>query len=189
MKRAYLYAGLPGAGKTTAAQVGKELTGGTYLETGDVLRDMYESSDEPDSKGLGAFAAEQREKKGNAFATLQLIKDIIDGEREIDWPLHLSGVRHVDEVAECRKFFDDTYLYYVSAPFHVRLERLKTRAREGEGDFDAGDLLERDKRELRDLGTNTIRTQGRVDERIFNYTDYEDLNEEVRYALNNNDLR
>jgi hypothetical protein len=154
------------------------------VSTGDVVRNMY--AGDADSQSLGEFAARMRREQGQAFATLELIGEIIDGVFEPDYPLMIDGVRHREEVRECREFFTTTYVVWVSAGgFDQRLARLQERAREGEESFGVGGLLERDRRELQELGTETLMNGNvRRDYRIVNDGTLDGLREQVEGIVN-----
>lgn len=181
----YLLAGLPGAGKSAAAEQLQELTGGTIVETGDVVRDAATKHgiENPTSEELGEFAAEMREIRGNSFATEVLVGEILRGERDIKWPLILVGVRHEDEVNEARDFLDRSQLFFIEAERDIRLERLQDRGREGEDEFVEAQLMNRDVREMDELGLRTIMDSDRIDTRIFNDGSLDDFHEKIEGAV------
>lgn len=182
MTQIYLLAGLPGAGKTTAAEMLAEQTNGTVISLGDEVREMYiaDHDDEPESSALGKFAAELREQGGEAAITDRVIGQFLRGEREEAFPLIIDSVRHRQEIVSWREFVSDTKALWISAGFEKRFTRIKKRAREGEGDFDEVELLQRDERELYELGVNTIYNNGGcIDDYIDNTAGEEELRERL----------
>lgn len=181
MNRAYLFAGLPGSGKSTAAEIGKTLTNGSVLSAGEMIREMaaQEGLENPSSKGLGEFAAVAREEHGPAFFAERSVGMILRGEYDVEYPLFVDSVRHINSVIEFSEFFDSTFLIFVDAPLSVRHERLTDRGRDGEEDFTVQDLMERDRHELTNLGTETIVDNDRIDYRIQNVGDQEYLRDEL----------
>lgn len=173
----YMFAGLPGAGKTTAARKGVELAGGEMLSLGSIVRQMaYEDGyTDPESHDLAEYAAEQREKQGPSFAAEHVHGLYLRDELDAYFPLFIDGIRHRNEVSEFQEAFGDGYLIWVEAPFDTRLARLQSRARDGEDDFTAADLAERDERELQDLGVMTLNDNELIDYRIENDGDVDDL--------------
>lgn len=181
MNRAYLFAGLPGSGKSTAAEIGKTLTNGSVLEAGEMIREMARDDgiENPSSKELGEYAATSREEHGTAFFAERSVGMILRGEYEVEYPLFVDSVRHIDSVTEFSEFFDSTFLIFVDAPLSVRYERLTGRGRDDEADFTVPDLMDRDRRELTELGTETIIDNDRVDYKIQNVGDQEYLRDEL----------
>jgi dephospho-CoA kinase len=186
MTTAYALAGLPGAGKSTVREIGVELTEGDEILAGEMIREWFEDDHgrEPESSELGDYAAEQRDELGSAFFAEKVVGELLRGEREVDGPVWLDSVRHLDSVVEFSEHFTNCYLIYVTAPFGTRLSRLQTRGRDGEDDFEPLDLLERDEHELTELGTGTIVGNDRIDYIIENDGTYEDLNEAVESIIN-----
>lgn len=157
-EHAFLIAGLPGAGKTTVAQMGADLTDGSVIESGEVVREMaaQDGLEDPDSSELGEYAAEQREAQGPAFVAEFLVGQLLRGELDPDYPLFVDGIRHYQEVVEYTDYFESRTVVWVDADPYTRLRRLQDRGRDGEDSFDMLDLLQRDERELDDLGVNTL---------------------------------
>lgn len=190
MQRAYIFSGLPGAGKTTGAEIASELTGGEVVSSGNVVRSMWyeHNHSDPTSTELGEFAAKRREQDGPAFFAEWLVGKLTRGEKHPRYPLIIDGVRHADSIAEFREYFDDTYAFWVAADSTTRLQRLQDRGRDGEDTFDQGDLLERDRRELQELGVQTIRQESRLDEVILNDDTEGVFRDRVSQAINTHDL-
>lgn len=184
----FMYSGLPGSGKTTVAQMAADLTDGTYHNTGDVVRMAAESEgiDVSDSEKLGEWAAAIREEEGDGAVSTRLVGQFLRGNIEYGIPAHIDGVRNLAGVMEWREFFTSSFLVLVQAPRDIRLERIRQRGRDGEEDFTELDLLERDTRELNDLGTATILESDQVDYTIDNDSQQlGELHAEVQHLANN----
>lgn len=155
----YMFAGLPGSGKTEACQMGVSLAGGDTISLGSIVRQMaYEDGyTDPSSHELAEYAAEQREEQGRAFAAEHVHGLYLRDELDLYFPLFIDGIRHRKEVAEFREAFADGILVWIDAPFETRLARLQDRGRDDEDQFTAADLSERDDRELSELGVETLR--------------------------------
>lgn len=184
----FMYAGMPGSGKTTVAQMAAELTNGSYHNTGQMVRDMAEEEhvDVGDSEKLGEWAARIREEGGDGAVSTRLVGEFLRGQIDYQTPVHIDGVRNYAGVMEWRQFFTTSFLVLVQAPFELRLERIRERGRDGEEGFTEVDLLERDARELNDLGTATILESDEVDYTIENDSqEIGELHAEVQHLTNN----
>lgn len=157
MKNIYMFAGLPGAGKTTAREQAISLTGGDVVHAGTIIRQMAadDGLTDPSSSELANYAAEQRTEQGPAFAAEKFKGLYLRDEIDVAFPLMFDSVRHKKEVYELRETFNG-HLIWVDAPFETRLRRLQERGRDDEDTFTAADLEERDHIELEELGAKTI---------------------------------
>jgi len=180
---AYLLAGLPGAGKSTLADIGSKITGGGVITAGDLIRDRAaeDGLTDPTSEELGEYAARLREESGAGFfgqmATGMLMRDEIDIER----PVWIDSVRHVNGAREFREYFTDTYLIWIESPgARERLQRIRDRGRDDEADFTMADLLQRDSRELTELGVQTIFSDARIDYYVENDKHTDALHDAIR---------
>lgn len=138
--------GLPGAGKSYVAEILGEVYDAPVISMGDAIRDHYDG--EQDSVSLGRYAATVRRKYPAAIPgwTVELIEDT---ESEL---VIIDGVRSVTDVEVLEEAMDQFYLVNVTCQFYDRLDRLTERGREGEDEFGAVDLAERDTNELENLG-------------------------------------
>lgn len=179
---AFMYTGLPGAGKTTVAELAQDNIGGMRVNTGTIVRGAAEEQgyENPTSEELGEFAAKSREIYGDGFAIDWFVEDVQDGTVDVEYPVHFDGVRNVAGVEAVREFATDALLIYVNANFERRLHRLRQRDRDDESEFEPIDLVERDANELNNLGTAEILNSDEVDVIIENdYDDIEPLRREV----------
>lgn len=158
MTNAYLLAGLPGSGKSTVADLGSDITGGSVIRSGDVVRRLAEEDglESPSSRELGDFAASMREENGPEFVATTIVRELLQNELVPDEPVFIDGVRHRQEIVEYSQYFGSIITLWIEAPTRLRLKRMKERARDGEEEFDALDLMSRDSTELDELGVNTI---------------------------------
>lgn len=158
MNEVYLFAGLPGAGKSTARKMGVSLVGGDSIHAGTMIRQMAakDGLKNPSSSELADYAAERRETEGPAFFAERVNGLLHRGELDVYYPLFLDSVRHKQSVYEFREAFGNAFLIWVDAPFEARLERLRDRGRDDEAGFSEEDLVDRDEFELDELGVSTI---------------------------------
>lgn len=137
--------GMPGAGKTLAAEYIRELIGGYIISMGDVIREIVRSSGgELTSSSLGNTMIEIREKEGASAVAKRCVSKI----KELPFNITIiDGVRSFDEVEEFKRHFKNVKLIAVLCPPKIRFERLKKRGREDDPkSIDA--FRERDMREL-----------------------------------------
>jgi dephospho-CoA kinase len=181
MTNAYIFAGLPGSGKSTAAEIGAMLTGGDVLSAGQMIRRLAERDglEEPTSKELAGYAAERREHDGPGFFAQRAVDMIERGEYMYDEPLFIDSVRHRDGFDYFNDFFDETTFIWVSATVQTRLERLIDRGRDDEGQFSVTDLYDRDETELTELGQQTLIRSDYIDYRVVNEGTEEELKEHI----------
>lgn len=160
-----MLAGLPGAGKSAAADAGSSITGGDVLSAGKMIREMARADglEDPTSDELGNYAKQQREVAGPGFFAEKAAGMILRDEIDVEYPIWIDSMRHINGVKEFREFFDTSTLIYIDAPFETRLKRVRERGRDDEEGWDATDLLQRDDRELIHLGTQTILDSGDID--------------------------
>lgn len=146
--------GYPGAGKSVVAAWMEE-SGVPVVSMGDQLRDRFQDQDKDKLKKdlgvsnasslLGKWATQQRDKYGPdvvAKWTSEYIEDYVDSDI-----VFVDGLRSNKERTLFEDRFTSVYIILVEASREIRLERIKNRGREGESDFTAQDLEQRDSRE------------------------------------------
>lgn len=177
VRTAYLYAGLPAAGKTTAREIGQEYAGGMTLSSSDMIRQMAadDGFENPDSEELAQYAANLRDELGPAFFADKTINLVLQGKVNPDYPVHIDGPRHAKAIRRFREFFDLVALIYVEAPQDVRLKRIQNRDRDGEGGWGIEHLAQRDEVELKSLGQETILESEQINYRVENSTTLDSL--------------
>jgi dephospho-CoA kinase len=135
--------GMPGAGKSTAAQ-GLVALGWKRFVMGDIIRDETKRRGlEPDSKNTGEVMKQLRAKMGEeavAKLTLERIRDV-DSQKVV-----VDGIRSLAEVEEFRKGAKVLVVAIHASPKR-RYALLKERGRKDDP-LSLEMFLERDKREL-----------------------------------------
>lgn len=196
LRLAYGYSGLPGSGKSTAAEIGREFTGGTVVASGDIVRRMAEDEglENPTSEELAQFASRKRQELGHSFFADKLTQWLHTGRMDPKYPLHLDGIRHVASANEFRGFFDLFAFIRIEASREIRYRRITDRGREGEGEWTMEDLERRDEIEMQSLGQATLLDSDQVNFTVTNEStldefrsqiaDVIDVVDDQRHALN-----
>lgn len=139
------FVGMPGAGKSEASAVAREM-GMPVVVMGDVLREeVRERGLPPTDENIGAVANQLRKDEGMDAIAKRCIPKIEALKARV---VVVDGIRGIAEVETFKKAFgDDFTLVKIDAPFDLRLERLRRRARSD--DTGTADWLnQRDEREL-----------------------------------------
>jgi hypothetical protein len=123
---------------------------------GDAVKEIAldELGSEATSHEIGHWATVSREVNGPAVMA-ERITEKWDENGPPREPVHIEGVRSIEETLTFRDYFGNVPVVFIEAPFETRLERLQERGRDGEDAFDHHDLWDRDYREsewgLKDL--------------------------------------
>ncbi len=167
--------GLPGAGKTTAVNQLDSRIDYDFLplQMSTVANNVFQDME---NNGIDVFPRDMQEefydknmisevvldeatmdklgdwvdavlKVNNEFFANKAIEYADELEEEFDF-LVVDGIRSESDVSYFRKSAEELYLVYIHTPFHIRLERLQSRGREGEEEITAEQLYKRDKQEL-----------------------------------------
>ncbi len=175
------FVGYPLSGKSTAAQVVREV-GIPVVVLGDVVREeAVRRGVELTDENLGRIASELRQKEGMDAIAKRCIPKI----RELGSSkgvVVVDGIRGIAEVEKFKKAFgDDFVLIAIESPLEVRFERAKMRKRSDDVEK-LEDLVKRDKREeswglkeAMEIADFTIENKG----------SYEDFIETVKQILLN----
>jgi len=141
--------GLPGAGKSYVADKLSRVYDCPIFSMGDAIR--RHAPDGLESAELGEWAAQTRDDDAEQIPkwAVEMVRGSHPNVAIVD------GVRSTTDYEVLADYFD-VYLIRVKAPFYTRLERLQERGREGEDEFDAVDLAERDENELNSLGYSEL---------------------------------
>lgn len=146
--------GYPSSGKGLVSEIAEDI-GFKTIVMGDYVRSetekqwsdrleesKKEKSEDTPSDVYREFATEKREIHGRGVVAEWCREDIISAER----PVFIDGIRSPEE-REAFEEFTDIKLIYTHAPMSLRLEWIQERARDGEEEFNAAKLLERDSSE------------------------------------------
>lgn len=170
------FTGLPGAGKSEAVLVAKEL-GYIVFRIGDCVVEETKNRGLPlDDKNIGSVADEMRHRYGfDAWArrTYEKIKKVKSQRIVID------GVRNIEELDFFCSVFPEFKLIAVEAPFEIRCRRLMDRGR-SDAPKDMKECRERDGREL-SWGLGKL--MEKADIRILNNGSLEDFRNRIRKIL------
>jgi len=139
--------GLPGSGKSEAADVAAELDV-PVVTMGDVIRAECRDRGVDPATDHGTVATALREENGPAAIAERSLPLIEDELAERDTVV-VDGIRSDVEVEAFREAFGESFvLVEITAPFETRAERLDLRGRDA-GAAEGGESLEaRDEREL-----------------------------------------
>ncbi len=175
VERIIAIAAMPGAGKSIASDVAREL--GYHVHSmGDIIRDEAKRLGiEPTPANLGVITLELRRKEGSAVVARRLIEHITADSAST---AVVEGVRSVEEVEEFRKRFKVTVLAIECSP-KVRYSRLEARGR-SDDPKSIDDFSERDERELSFGIAKLIES---ADRRIVNEADVETFRRQAHEAL------
>ncbi len=173
------FVGYPLSGKSTAAQVAREM-GIPVVVMGDIVREEaarrgLELTDE----NLGKVASELREKEGMDAIARRCIPKIREEARKSGIVV-VDGIRGIAEIEKFKKAFgDDFILIAIESPLEVRFERAKMRKRSDDVEK-LKDLEERDRREERWGMREAMEI---ADFTVENTGDYEDFVDKIRQIL------
>jgi len=141
------FVGMPGAGKTEASNVAREM-GIPVVVMGDIIREEVKKRGlPPTDENIGSFANQLRKEEGMDAIARRCIPliEALKGKSDV---VVVDGIRGTAEVEAFKKEFDGNFtLVKIEAPFELRQERLKGRGRSD----DVGSvewLKQRDEREL-----------------------------------------
>ena len=138
-------AGMPGAGKTLAAKIAKQMNFEVVV-MGDVVRgEARKRGLTPSPENLGKLMIQMREEEGEAVIAKRCIPKIEKAKSEL---VVIDGIRSLHEVEEFRRFFPNFIVLAVHASPKTRFERLFKRKRSDDPEKWAT-FLERDMRELK----------------------------------------
>ncbi len=137
-------AGMPGSGKSVAAEVGRTL-GFSIIVMGDVVREETASRGLPlTPENMGHVMLAMREAEGPAVVAKRSIAKVREG---MGGHIIIEGVRSLAEVDEFRTHFSPFQLIAIHASPTTRFRRIFQRGR-GDDAIDRQAFAARDEREL-----------------------------------------
>ncbi|HEC82287.1 MAG TPA: flagellar hook-basal body complex protein FliE [Thermoplasmatales archaeon] len=140
--KAIAFTGLPGAGKTEAVNIAKEL-GIKVVSMGDEVRnETMARGFELNDSNVGRVADEMREKYGKDIWAKKCLKKIKNNEIVV-----IDGIRNIEEVETFKNAIRNFILIAIHASPSTRYERLMNRRRKDDS-TKIEDLKKREKREL-----------------------------------------
>jgi len=172
--KAIAFTGMPGAGKTEAVKVAKEM-GIKVVSMGDEVRNEARKRGlELNDENVGKIADEMRKKYGMDIWAKKCIEKL-SSEKIIV----IDGIRNIEEVETFRKRIKNFILVAIHASPKTRYERLMKREREDDSK-NVEELKEREKREL-SWGLGDVIAM--ADIVLINEGDLEEFREKVREIL------
>ncbi len=173
------FVGMPGAGKTEASSVARDL-GLPVVIMGDVLREEVKSRGlAPTDENIGGTANQLRKEEGmDAIAKRCIPK--IEAYKDKVGAVVVDGIRGIAEVETFKKAFDDNFtLVKIDAPFELRLERLTRRGRSD--DMASADGLRQ--RDGRELSWGMGKAMEAADKEVTNLEPIQKFRDEIRSIL------
>ncbi|MFB6219774.1 MAG: AAA family ATPase [Halobacteriaceae archaeon] len=136
------FVGLPGSGKSEAADVARE-AGVPVVVMGDVIREACRERGLDPADHHGEVARRLREEEGEAAIAERTLPRVREHLADSDTVV-VEGIRSGVEADRFADALDDFRLVAITAPYEVRAERIAERGRDN---ADAESLRERDERE------------------------------------------
>ncbi len=169
--RIIVLSGPPGSGKAAVGHILEEM-GGKILSLGDVVRSEVASRNlEPTPSNIGYVAQDMRDQFGPAIVMERLLHDIEEAVEHNH--VVIDGLRQIEELERLQSSQPRMIVIAVEAPESDRRERINSRLRSDDGNFD-----EREAREwgwglemvmqLADLTIKNDQTEGDFRASIFN---------------------
>jgi Uncharacterized protein conserved in archaea len=171
------FVGMPGAGKSEASAVAREM-GMPVVIMGDVLRDEVRGRGlPPTDENIGGVANQLRKDEGMDAIAKRCIPKI---EALQARAVVIDGIRGIAEVETFKRAFGENFtLVKIDAPFELRLERLRRRARSD--DMGTADWLKQ--RDERELSWGMGKAIDVAEKSVVNLDPIEKFKEEIRSIL------
>ena len=176
VKKALIFCGMPGSGKSVGATVARDLGIPVYV-MGDIVREEATHQQlQYTPQTLGKIMIELRQQLGPAIIAQRVIEKLAN---ESEANIVIDGARSEIEVKTFQGAINQVLVVAVHAPPDIRFNRLRQRKRED--DAITQDIFQaRDNREL-DVGLGRIIAQ--ADIMIVNEGKFEELKDKVRRVL------
>lgn len=173
------FVGMPGSGKSVAADVARKLNIPVVV-MGDVIREEAARRDlDPTDKNLGAVGNDLRNKEGPDAIAARCLEKIRETEAPV---VVVEGIRSKSEVDLFRRSSNGFSLIEVFVPDEVRLARIASRGRSD--DANESDLAAAvANRDARELGWGMDEAIRAADLRIENSGGVEEFEGRVREVL------
>ncbi|MFB6284741.1 MAG: AAA family ATPase [Halobacteria archaeon] len=170
--------GMPGSGKSEAADVAEEMDV-PVVTMGDVIRrEVDDRGLEPSDENMGAVATELREEHGMDAVAKKCVGFIQEKDTDV---VLVDGVRGWSEVERFRQEFgEDFILVSIEVPFETRLERITERGRSDDTSKEK-ELRMRDEREV---GYGMDEAIEKADVTLENTEGVQEFRGEVRNLIN-----
>lgn len=179
-------AGLPGAGKTFGGNKLAELLECPTVSMGDIVREKYEIVfDQPPETGEALRDWVEHIREGDLFDIPNWTVSRIEDEYSDADVVVVDGLRTEADLQVLADAFDPFHLIEVKAPFLTRLERLQDRGREGEDEYTAYDLVDRDRQEM-GWGVQQVIEDGYADIEVVNDGSVQFLSSILMSVVENN---
>ncbi len=177
--RVIAFVGLPLSGKSTAANVAKEM-GIPVVCMGDVVREEAKKRGVPQTdENLGRIAEELRKKEGMDAIAKRCIPIIREKGKDTGVVV-VDGIRGIAEVERFKKEFgEDFVLINIEAPLEIRFQRALKRKRSD----DVRTIEELKARDERELSWNMGEAMRMANITIENVGGLEEFKEKVRAVL------
>lgn len=176
VKKAIIFCGMPGSGKSVGATVAKDLGIPVYV-MGDIVREEATRQQlQYTPQTLGKVMLELRQQLGPAIIAQRVIEKLSNESKN---NVVIDGARSEIEVKTFREVIEQVLVVAVHAAPHIRFERLRQRGREDDA-FTQDVFQGRDNREL-NVGLGRIISQ--ADIMIVNEGEFEELKAEVQRVL------
>ncbi len=138
------FVGMPASGKSEAAAISR-LLGTPVINMGDIVREETARRGlPPTDENIGGTGTALRKKEGMDAIAKRCVPRISGLDSQV---AVIDGIRNIDEVNYFKsQFGSDFKLIAIHAPFEVRFERVKKRAR-SDDTVNTNELKRRDERE------------------------------------------
>ncbi len=171
------FVGMPASGKSEASAVARILKIPVVSMGDEVRAEAVRRGLPPTDENIGGTGTALRRDEGMDAIARRCVPKIREHKQEI---LVIDGIRNIEEINFFKKQFGrDFSLIAINAPFEVRFERVKKRARPD--DMVTVDELKR--RDDREKGWGLAKAMDFADKTLNNTDSIEEFQEEIRKLL------
>ncbi|MDD5616392.1 MAG: dephospho-CoA kinase [Candidatus Methanoperedens sp.] len=171
------FVGMPGSGKSEASTVARSMKI-PVVSMGDVVREEAAKRGLPSTdENIGGIGTELRKNEGMDAISKRCVPKIRAHETDV---VVIDGTRNIEEVNYFKKQFGiDFKLIAINAPFDLRFERVKKRARSD----DMTGIKELKRRDEREKGWGLDKAMELADITLNNTSSLKGFQEEIRKLL------